>query len=52
MQGRMLFTPVNSIMEQGDHEVTLSGQQIPPGIYFCRLITAEGNSSVIKILII
>jgi hypothetical protein len=40
-QGRQIAEPVNSYFAKGQCSATISTQNLQPGIYFCRLTTAE-----------
>jgi hypothetical protein len=40
--GQLISTLVNEIRQQGAHEVSFEGAQLPPGVYFCALKTSEG----------
>ena len=40
--GQLISTLVNEIRQQGAHEVSFEGAQLPPGVYFCTLKTSEG----------
>ncbi len=50
LQGKVLAILVNGFMEKGQHEFMFDGSLIPPGLYFCKIITSDGYLSVIKIV--
>jgi immune inhibitor A len=39
--GRMVDTPVNSILDAGRHKINWDGKNRPSGVYFYRLITSD-----------
>lgn len=46
LQGRKICTVLNKNMPQGNHSIPLGSQIQTNGVYFCRLATSEGISTI------
>jgi hypothetical protein len=46
MQGRKVYSLLNDEMDQGKHRIQLGGYNLRQGIYLCRLISPDGNSTL------
>ena len=47
--GKLIDTPVNAYQQSGNQEVTWNAENLPPGVYYCRLKT--GNQLISKKII-
>ena len=48
-KGRTIDTPFAGFKTAGLHKFDYDGRHLPGGIYFCRMITKDGNMGVIKL---
>jgi len=48
--GRILAAPLNAFRDEGLHVVLFDGSSLPPGIYFCRLLTPGRPPEVIRMV--
>lgn len=50
VQGKVVAVPLNEKKSEGLYQVLFDGSFLPPGVYFCRMVTAEGYTGVVRMV--